>query len=166
VTVAFCTGWGFDAHRFGGDPPVLLAGVVADVARGLVGTSDADVVAHAVADAFLGAVALGDLGSLFPSDDPTLAGADSMELLARVVRRCVSLGFVVAHLDVTVIAQTVRVAPLREEMRRRLASVLGVDVSAVSVKATSTDGMGFTGRDEGVAAVAVATGARPVPSSG
>ncbi len=166
MTVASCTGWGFDAHRFGGDPPLLLAGVVADSPRGLAGTSDADVVAHAVADALLGAAALGDLGSLFPSDDPTWVGADSMELLASAVQQCVSKGLVVAHLDVTVIAQTVRVAPLREEMRRRLASALGVEVDAVSVKATSTDGMGFTGRDEGVAAVAVATGTRPVPSSG
>lgn len=166
MTVASCTGWGFDAHRFGGDPPLLLAGVVADSTRGLMGTSDADVVAHAVADALLGAVALGDLGSLFPSDDPSWAGADSMELLAIAAQRCASQGLMLSHLDVTVIAQTVRVAPLREEMRRRLASVLEVDVGAVSVKATSTDGMGFTGRDEGVAAVAVATGRRPLPSSG
>jgi 2-C-methyl-D-erythritol 2,4-cyclodiphosphate synthase len=161
-----CTGWGFDAHRFGGDPPVVLAGVVADSTRGLAGTSDADVVAHAAADALLGATALGDLGSLFPSDDPTLVGADSMELLAIAVRRCTSQGLVVSHLDVTVIAQSVRVAPIREQMRRRLASVVGVRVDAVSVKATSTDGMGFTGRDEGVAAVAVATGTRPLPSGG
>lgn len=164
--MASCTGWGFDAHRFGGDPPVLLAGVVADSSRGLLGTSDADVVAHAVADALLGASALGDLGSLFPSDDPMWEGADSMQLLSTVVQRCISQGFGVSHVDVTVIAQTIRIAPLREQMRRELASVLGVDVDAVSVKATSTDGMGFTGRGEGVAAVAVATGTRSLPSSG
>jgi 2-C-methyl-D-erythritol 2,4-cyclodiphosphate synthase len=164
--VAACTGWGFDAHRFGGEPPVMLAGVVADTRRGLLGTSDADVVAHAVADALLGASALGDLGSLFPSDDPAWAGADSMGLLAAVVSRCLAVGFVLSHLDVTVIAETVRVAPLRDEIRLRLASVLGTEVAIVSVKATSTDGMGFTGRDEGVAAVAVATGTRPLPSGG
>ena len=93
-------------------------------------------------------------------------GADSMQLLSTVVQRCISQGFGVSHVDVTVIAQTIRIAPLREQMRRELASVLGVDVDAVSVKATSTDGMGFTGRGEGVAAVAVATGTRSLPSSG
>jgi 2-C-methyl-D-erythritol 4-phosphate cytidylyltransferase/2-C-methyl-D-erythritol 2,4-cyclodiphosphate synthase len=144
----------------------MLAGVVADTRRGLLGTSDADVVAHAVADALLGASALGDLGSLFPSDDPAWAGADSMGLLAAVVSRCLAVGFVLSHLDVTVIAETVRVAPLRDEIRLRLASVLGTEVAIVSMKATSTDGMGFTGRDEGVAAVAVATGTRPLPSGG
>jgi 2-C-methyl-D-erythritol 2,4-cyclodiphosphate synthase len=164
--MAVCTGWGFDAHRFGGKPPVVLAGVIADPSRGLSGTSDADVAAHAVADAMLGAAALGDLGEMFPSDDPQWVDADSMELLASVVRRCRDAGFVPAHLDVTVIAEKVRIAPIRDSMRERLAAVLGVDVAVVSVKATSTDGMGFIGRDEGVAAVAVATGSLPLPSTG
>lgn len=161
-----CTGWGFDAHGFGGKPPVRLAGVVADASRGLLGTSDADVVAHAVADGLLGASALGDLGALFPSDDPRWSGADSMELLEMVVQRSRDAGFALSHLDVTVVAETVRVAPIRDTIRERLAGVLGVDAAAVSVKATSTDGMGFTGRDEGIAAVAVVTGTRPLPSDG
>ncbi len=157
-------GWGFDAHRFGGDPPVLLAGVVVDQTRGVIGTSDADVAAHAVADALLGAAVLGDLGTLFPSSDPAWTGADSMQLLGTVVERCAEVGFAPSHVDVTVIAELVRVAPFRDEIRRRLALVLGMAVDDVSVKATTTDGMGFIGLDEGIAAVAVAIGA--VPSNG
>lgn len=145
---------------------MLLAGVVADTERGLEATSDGDVVAHAVADALLGAAGMGDLGSLFPSHDPGWIGADSMRLLDVVIERCTSAGLTVSHLDVTVIAETVRVAPLRDRVRTNLADALNVDPGCVSVKATSTDGMGFTGRDEGIAAVAVAVGERPVPSTG
>jgi 2-C-methyl-D-erythritol 2,4-cyclodiphosphate synthase len=150
-------GWGFDVHRFGGDPPVLLAGIPADTERGLLGTSDADVVAHAVADALLGAASLGDLGSLFPSSDPRWAGADSMALLRDVVGRFIGSGRRIDHLDVTVVAETVHVAPVRESVRTALAEALGVDLEAVSVKATTTDGLGFLGRNEGVAAMAVIT---------
>jgi len=150
-------GFGFDAHRLGGPPPLLLAGVVADDERGLLGTSDADVVAHAVADALLGACALGDIGTHFPSDDPASTGADSMELLGRVVAMLGHTGYEVASVDLTVVAEDVRVAPVREAMRERLAAVLRIDLVAVSVKATTTDGMGWLGRGEGVAAAAVAT---------
>lgn len=150
-------GWGFDAHRFGGDRPVVLAGIPADLTRGLMGTSDADVVAHAVADALLGAAALGDLGEFFPSSDPQWRGADSMGLLRIVVDRFHDAGLRVEHLDVTLIAESVRLAPVREAVRVALADVLQVAGAAVSVKATTTDGMGFLGRDEGVAAVAVVT---------
>ena len=150
-------GWGFDAHRFGGDPPVLLAGVPADLTRGLLGTSDGDVVAHAVADALLGVAALGDLGVFFPSSDPQWRDADSMELLGMVVARVHAEGLHVAHLDVTVVAESVRLAPVREAVRAALAEMLNIEVDSVSVKATTTDGMGFLGRDEGVAAMAVVT---------
>lgn len=150
-------GWGFDTHRFGGDPPVLLAGVPADLTRGLLGTSDADVVAHAVADALLGVAALGDLGVFFPSSDPQWRDADSMELLGMVVARVYAEGLRVAHLDVTVVAESVRLAPVREAVRAALAEMLNIELDSVSVKATTTDGMGFLGRDEGVAAVAVVT---------
>ena len=156
-------GWGFDAHRFGGDPPIVLAGIVADLDRGLVATSDGDVAAHAVADALLGAAALADLGELFPSSDPRWEGADSMSLLAEVVRLTGKEGWEVAHVDVTVVAQSVRVAPHREGMRRSLADVLGVAEEVVSVKATTTDHMGSIGRDEGVAAVAVVTVVEAAP---
>jgi len=149
-------GWGMDAHRFGGPGPTLLGGVVVDAARGVEATSDGDVVAHAVADALLGAAALGDLGALFPSDDPRWRGADSMALLAEVMARVAAAGYRVASLDATVIAERVRVAPHREAIRQRLAGVLGMDAATVSVKAPSTDGLGFLGRDEGLAAVVVA----------
>ncbi len=150
-------GWGFDAHRFGGDPPVVLAGVTADQTRGLLGTSDADVVAHAVADALLGAAALGDLGEFFPSSDPQWQGADSMGLLRIVTDRFHDEGLRVEHLDVTLISESVRLAPVREAVRQAIADVLQVARAAVSVKATTTDGLGFLGRDEGVAATAVVT---------
>lgn len=149
-------GWGFDAHRFADAGRVLLAGVIAVDDRGVEATSDGDVLAHAVADALLGAAALGDLGERFPSSDPRWHAADSMVLLAEVVRMVASCGYAIASLDCTVVAETVRVAPHREQIRRSLAGVAGIDVEAVSVKATTTDGMGFVGRDEGLAAIAVA----------
>lgn len=156
-------GLGFDAHRFGGTPPLRLAGVVVSDRRGLEGTSDADVVAHAVADALLGAAALGDLGVHFPSSDPSVRGMDSMRLLRRVVELLAEAGHRPSNVDVVVVAQSVRVAPHREEMRRRLAATLGLDHSRVSVKATTTDRMGAVGRDEGIAAQAVATITDPAP---
>lgn len=149
-------GWGADAHRFGGPGPTRLGGVVVDESRGVEATSDGDVLAHAAADALLGAAALGDLGALFPSGDPRWRGADSMALLAEVVGRVKAAGYRVSSVDATVIAEKVRVSPHREAIRRRLAEVLGAEPRAVSVKATSTDGLGFLGRDEGLAAVVVA----------
>ncbi len=147
--------WGFDAHRFGGEPPVLLAGVVVDSERGVVATSDGDLVAHAVADALLAAAGLGDLGAHFPSSDSRWEGADSMDLLQRVVGMCSNLE--VAFVDVTVIAEDLRVAPHREAIRAALASVLGIEPNLVSVKATTTDGMGTIGSGQGIAAIAVVT---------
>ena len=156
-------GWGCDAHRFGGPGPTLLGGVVVDSDRGVEATSDGDVLAHAAADALLGAAALGDLGTLFPSDDPRWRGADSMGLLAAVAARVADAGFRVASLDATVIAERVRVSPHRAAIRSRLAAVLGTGVEAVSVKGTTTDGLGFLGRDEGLAAAAVAVLAESAP---
>jgi 2-C-methyl-D-erythritol 2,4-cyclodiphosphate synthase len=149
-------GWGADAHRFGGPGRTLLGGVEVDAARGVEATSDGDVLAHAAADALLGAAALGDLGALFPSGDARWRGADSMSLLAEVVARVEAAGYRVGSLDATVIAERVRVAPHRDAIRARLAAVFGVEAGAVSVKATTTDGLGFLGRDEGLAAVVVA----------
>ena len=150
--------WGFDAHRLGGHPPVRLAGVVVDPDRGVLATSDGDLVAHAVADALLGAAGLGDLGAHFPSSDPRWEGADSMDLLARVVAMCPDID--IRYVDVTVIAQDVRVAPHRIAIRDALAGVLGVSGELVSVKATTTDGMGAIGAGEGIAATAVVTAVR------
>jgi 2-C-methyl-D-erythritol 2,4-cyclodiphosphate synthase len=158
-------GWGFDVHRFGGNPPVLLAGIPADLDRGLLGTSDGDVIAHAVGDSLLGAASLGDLGGLFPSADPRWQGADSMELLRTVVDRFHAEGLRVAHLDVTLVAEAVRLAPVRQAVRVALADVLDIAVDAVSVKATTTDGLGFLGRNEGIAATAVVTASGPDTSN-
>lgn len=148
-------GFGVDAHAFGGPGPLVLSGIVVVRERGVEATSDGDVVAHAVADAVLGAAALGDLGEHFPSSDPSSQGADSMAMLRSVVDRIANDGLSVANVDVTVVAQSVKVAPHRAAMRAALAGVLGVAIDAVSVKATTTDGLGFVGNDEGIACYAV-----------
>jgi 2-C-methyl-D-erythritol 2,4-cyclodiphosphate synthase len=149
-------GWGIDAHRFIDDGLVLVCGVPADDTRGIDATSDGDVAVHALVDALLGAAALGDIGSLYPPESVDSQGADSMDLLEDTVARVSVAGYVISSVDVTVVAQTVRIAPIRDRARIRLAAVLGIDVERVSVKATTSDGLGFTGRDEGLAAFAVA----------
>jgi 2-C-methyl-D-erythritol 2,4-cyclodiphosphate synthase len=150
-------GWGFDAHRFGGPPPILLAGVVVDTVRGVEATSDGDLVAHAVSDALLGSLALGDLGEHFPSSDPAMEGIDSMEILTLVGRMIEDRAHLVHNVDVTVISQSVRIGPHRDTIREQLASALRIDRSVVSVKATTTDSMGSIGADEGLAVAAVVT---------
>lgn len=147
-------GSGLDVHPFGdgGDRPLILAGVVVPDAPGLAGHSDADVVTHAVADALLGALALGDLGAWFGVDRPEVAGADSLDLLRTVVDRITADGWQVGNLDVTVVAQRPRLAGHRDAMRANLAATLAVDVGQVSVKFTTTDRLGALGRGEGVAA--------------
>jgi 2-C-methyl-D-erythritol 2,4-cyclodiphosphate synthase len=150
-------GWGFDAHVLTDEPPVILGGVVVSDTRGVEATSDGDVLAHAVIDAVLGACVLGDLGEHFPSDDPALAGADSMFLLRQAATMAVAAGFLITHIDVTVVAEDVRVAAHRNAIVASLAEALGVPPDSISVKATTTDGLGFIGRGEGLAAVAVAT---------
>jgi 2-C-methyl-D-erythritol 2,4-cyclodiphosphate synthase len=150
-------GWGFDAHRIGGNGPMRICGVIVEDSRGLVGTSDGDVVLHAVADALLGAGALGDLGQHFPSSDPQWIDADSADLLAQVIGMLDETGACATNVDVTIIAEKVRISPHREAMRQRLADLLRLPLSHVSVKATTTDGMGYLGSDEGVAATAVVT---------
>jgi 2-C-methyl-D-erythritol 4-phosphate cytidylyltransferase/2-C-methyl-D-erythritol 2,4-cyclodiphosphate synthase len=132
-----------------------IGGVTVAEDRGLVATSDGDVALHAVADAILGAAALGDLGTHFHSTDQQWQGADSATLLAKVVEMAVGNGYNVDHVDLTIIAQSVRISPHRTAMRERLATILAVPVERVSVKATTTDGMGYLGRDEGIAATAV-----------
>lgn len=149
-------GWGVDAHRFTDEGTVLICGVIADDTRGVAATSDGDVAAHALIDALLGAAALGDIGSFHPSDAERSQGADSMGLLADAVRRVTAAGHVVSSVDVTVVSQTVRVAPIRDAARQRLAGCLKIPIERVSLKGTTTDAMGFTGRDEGLAALAVA----------
>jgi 2-C-methyl-D-erythritol 2,4-cyclodiphosphate synthase len=146
-------GQGFDIHPFSADPGrhLVLAGVVLP-GPGLSGHSDADVVAHAVADALLGAAGMGDIGTAFPDTDPTFAGADSMDLLARVVEQVVQ-SFEIGNVDATVILEAPKIAPHREEMQARLAAVVG---APVSLKAKRGEGIGTIGRREGVACLAVA----------
>lgn len=163
--MTFRVAWGYDAHRLDGRPPLLLAGIVVSDSVGVTATSDGDVVAHAVTDGLLGAVGAGDIGEHFPPSEPASEGADSMEMLARALELCREAGFAPHFCDVTVIAEDVRVAPHRRDMSQSLARALGLDAASVSVKATSTDGMGFIGRGEGLAAVAVVT-VSAIPSIG
>ncbi len=149
-------GLGVDAHAFGAGVPLVLGGVLIDHPRGLVGHSDGDVVAHALTDALLGAAGLADIGALFPSDDERWRDADSLVLLAGAYAEVLAAGHELVNADCVVIGQEPRIAPHREAMRDRLAGALGVDRSRVNVRATTTDGLGFTGRGEGLAAQAVA----------
>lgn len=151
------TGLGFDVHPFAADRVLVLGGVRIDHAEGLIGHSDADVVLHAIADALLGAASLGDIGTHFPPDDPTWAGADSRELLAAVAERVRRTGLAVAHVDATVVAERPRIAPHVAAMREAIAAAIGVGVERTSVKATTAEGLGFVGRVEGIAALAIAT---------
>ena len=149
-------GLGVDAHALADGVPLVLGGVRFEHPRGLAGHSDGDVVAHALTDAVLGAAGLGDIGSLFPSGDPALLGSDSLELLAEAYDQVRSAGYELVNADCVVIGEEPRIAPHRDEMRRRLAEALGVDTAAVNVRATTTDRLGFTGRGDGIAAQAVA----------
>lgn len=153
-------GLGVDAHAFGDGVPLVLGGVRIDHPRGLAGHSDGDVVAHALTDALLGAAGLGDIGSLFPSDDERYRGADSLVLLGKAYECVRSAGFELVNADCVLVGQEPRIAPYRDEMARRLAAALGVEEGRVTVRATTTDGLGFTGRGEGLAAQAVALLAR------
>ena len=148
-------GQGFDVHPFSDDSarPLVLGGVVFPGEHGLAGHSDADVVAHAVADALLGAAGLGDIGQQFPDTDPELAGADSMHLLAQVVARLADHGWMVANVDCSVVLEAPKLAPVRVAMEQRLGEVVG---APVSVKGKRAEGLGALGRGEGVACFAVA----------
>jgi 2-C-methyl-D-erythritol 2,4-cyclodiphosphate synthase len=149
-------GTGFDAHALEEGVRLVLGGVEIEHPRGLAGHSDGDVLAHALTDALLGAAGLEDLGALFPSTDPKLENADSLELLAQAWERVRAHGWKLANADVVLVGEEPRLAPHRDEMRQRLAAALGVDAELVAVRATTTDGLGFTGRGEGLAAQAVA----------
>jgi 2-C-methyl-D-erythritol 2,4-cyclodiphosphate synthase len=149
-------GTGFDAHAFEDGVRLVLGGVPIDSPRGLSGHSDGEVLAHALTDAVLGAAGMEDIGALFPSGDPALAGADSIELLREAWRRVRDAGWELENADVVLIGEEPRLAPHRNAMRARLADALGVAPELVAVRATTTDGLGFTGRREGLAAQAVA----------
>jgi len=149
-------GQGVDVHRLVSGRRLVLGGVEIPCDRGLEGHSDGDVLLHAVASALLGAMGEGDLGHHFPSSDPALEGIASREILARVAERMASAGFAVGNVDATIVAQVPRLGPHREKMEGAIAGVLGVAPERVNVKVTSTDRLGFIGREEGIAALAVA----------
>jgi 2-C-methyl-D-erythritol 2,4-cyclodiphosphate synthase len=149
-------GIGVDAHALVDGVRLVLGGVEISSPRGLAGHSDGDVLAHALIDAILGAAGLADIGEMFPSGDPKWEGASSLDLLARAYGGVQALGFELVNADCVLIGEEPRLAPHRLEMRERLSAALGVDELRVAVRATTTDGLGFTGRGEGLAAQAVA----------
>ena len=149
-------GIGVDAHALEDGVPLVLGGVAIDHPRGLAGHSDGDVLAHALTDAVLGAAGMEDIGALFPSGDPALEGADSIELLARAWAQVRAQGWRLVNADVVLVGEEPRLAPHRAAMRERLSAALDVEPARVAVRATTTDRLGFTGRGEGLAAHAVA----------
>jgi 2-C-methyl-D-erythritol 2,4-cyclodiphosphate synthase len=154
-------GLGVDAHAFSDDAPLVLGGVDFPGDRGLAGHSDGDVIAHALIDALLGAAGRGDIGELFPSEDPQWLDASSMRLLQRAYEVVKADGFALANADCVLIGEEPRIAPVRDAMRARLAGALGVAPEQIAVRATTTDRLGFTGRGEGLAAQAVVLLVRP-----
>jgi 2-C-methyl-D-erythritol 2,4-cyclodiphosphate synthase len=150
-------GIGYDSHRFSAGRPLRLGGVTVPHTHGLAGHSDGDVVLHAVVDALLGAVAIGDIGTFFPDDDPQWKGADSARFVKQVVETLQRDRHAVQQVDITIIAERPRLADKVSTMRAATAKALGIDMSAVSIKAKTNEGMGWLGRGEGVAAIAVAT---------
>ena len=151
------SGIGFDSHRLETGRKLVLGGVEIDSERGLAGHSDADVLTHAIIDALLGAAGLGDIGQHFPDTDERWKDADSLELLRTVREMLREAGHTPANIDATVACESPQLAPFRDEMRTRLAEAAGLEVGAVNVKFTTGEGMGFVGRGEGIAALAIAT---------
>ena len=149
-------GIGYDVHRLAEDRDLIIGGVKIPYEKGLLGHSDADVLLHAVMDALLGAAALGDIGTHFPDTDPAYKGASSIELLKQVGRLLEEKLYIIGNIDATVIAQRPKLLPYREEMRRNIADALGISKEQVNVKATTEEGLGFTGSGEGISSQAVA----------
>ncbi|MCI8504760.1 MAG: 2-C-methyl-D-erythritol 2,4-cyclodiphosphate synthase [Lachnospiraceae bacterium] len=149
-------GTGYDVHRLAEGRELILGGVRVPYEKGLLGHSDADVLLHAVMDALLGAAALGDIGGHFPDTDEAYKGISSLKLLEQVGKLLKKHQYTVGNIDATVIAQRPKLSPYREEMRKNIAAALGISVSQVSVKATTEEGLGFTGREEGISAQAAA----------
>lgn len=150
-------GVGYDSHRFAAGRPLTLGGVVIPSEVGLLGYSDADAICHALTDAILGAAGLGDIGEMFPDTDPANKDRDSVGMLEAAVKRISAAGYRVNQVDVTVIAESPKLSPHRERIRGRLAAALGIDSASVSVKGKTNEGMGWIGRKEGLACIAVAT---------
>ena len=155
VKERFRVGFGYDVHRLVEGKPLILGGVTIPNDKGLLGYSDADVLIHAVIDAILGALGKGDIGQHFPDSDPAYQGADSLTLLKKIVGLAHDKGFAVNNLDASIVAQKPKLSPYLNDMKERLSTVLEVDPDLLNVKATTTEGLGFCGREEGVAAYAV-----------
>lgn len=151
------SGIGYDVHQFATGRRLVLGGVEIPHEQGLLGHSDADVLLHAIADALLGAAALGDIGQHFPPSDPSLKDADSLALLAEATRLVRNARYLVVNVDATLIAEAPRILPYVSLMRERIAATMSVETGMVNVKATTNEGMGFVGRREGIAALAIAT---------
>lgn len=151
----FRIGHGFDVHRFGGEGPCILGGVKVPYEKGLIAHSDGDVVLHAISDALLGALALGDIGHFYPDNDAKYQNIDSRLLLKDVINKISQLGYEVVNLDTTIMAQAPKMAQYEHQMRQNVAADLQIDVNQVSMKATTTEKLGFTGRKEGIAVEAV-----------
>lgn len=149
-------GHGFDVHKFGGEPPVIIGGVEVPYSQGLLAHSDGDVALHALTDALLGAVALGDIGKLFPDTDMQFKGANSRELLKIAYQKVLDEGYHLGNVDITIIAQAPKMRPYIDQMRANIAQDLACTIEQVNVKATTTEKLGFTGRGEGIACEAVA----------
>jgi 2-C-methyl-D-erythritol 2,4-cyclodiphosphate synthase len=149
-------GMGYDVHPFAEGRPLILGGVTIPYSQGLAGHSDADCLTHAICDALLGAVSAGDLGRHFPDTDPQYKDVESLLLLDKVAKMVVQKDFVITNIDATIVAQAPQLAPYRTQMEERIAASLGIEKKRVNIKATSTEGLGFTGRGEGIAAYAVA----------
>lgn len=148
-------GYGYDVHKLVEDRKLILGGVEIEHDKGLLGHSDADVLLHAISDALLGACGFGDIGGMFPDDDPEYKDADSLELLAQVVKRLNNSGYYVGNIDSTIIAQRPKLQPYIQQMRENIAKVCKVELKYVSVKATTEEHLGFTGSEEGISAHAV-----------
>ncbi|MBR4505250.1 MAG: 2-C-methyl-D-erythritol 2,4-cyclodiphosphate synthase [Bacteroidales bacterium] len=149
-------GTGYDVHQLGEGLPLWIGGVSIPHTHGLIGHSDADVLLHAICDALLGAAALGDIGKHFPDTDPQYKGISSLKLLAHVAKLLREHGYTIGNIDATVVAQCPKLAPYIQQMRQKIADTLTVDLSQVSIKATTTEHLGFEGRQEGISAQAVA----------
>ena len=150
----FRTGIGFDVHAFAENRKLIIGGIEIPFEKGLGGHSDADVLLHAICDALLGSLALGDIGKHFPDTDPKFKDADSIQLLSKVYEMVESKGYELGNLDAVLMLQRPKISPYVEKMREKIASTLNIDIDKISIKATTTEKLGFTGREEGVAAMA------------
>jgi len=150
----FRTGIGYDVHAFAGDRELIIGGIKIPFEKGLAGHSDADVLIHAICDALLGSLALGDIGKHFPDNDPAFKNIDSSRLLSEVNSLIKSKGYMIVNVDATVIMERPKISPFIERMREKISSVLNSGIDAISIKATTTEKLGFTGREEGIAAIA------------